>query len=64
VPARTYSALAATIFAVVAAMQFAHAFGRWPVLVGSIDIPAGASWVALLGASLLAALEYVAALRD
>jgi len=64
VPARNYSALAATVFALVAIAQFVRAFGGWPVVVGSVDIPVGASWVAFLGASLLAVLGYLAALRD
>ena len=62
-PARTYSALAATIFALVATLQFVRALGGWPILVGSVDIPVGASWVAFLAALLLAVLGYLAALR-
>ena len=63
-PARWYSGLAATVFAIVAILQFVRAWNGWPVVIGSTDIPVGASWVAFLGALLLAALGYIAGLRD
>lgn len=62
--ARWYSRIAATVFAIVAILQFVRAWNGWPVVIGSVDIPVGASWVALLGASFLAALGYIAALGD
>ena len=63
-PAKKYTALAATVFAIVAILQFVRAWNGWPVVIGSVDIPVGASWVAFLAALLLAALGYIAALRD
>ena len=64
VPARSYAALAATVFAVVAVLQFVRALNGWTVVIGSTDIPVGASWVACLAAILLAVLGYLAALRE
>jgi hypothetical protein len=64
VRARTYSALAATVFAIVAILQFVCALSGLPIAVGSVAIPLGASWVASLGALLMAVLGYLAAVRD
>ncbi len=61
--AKSYSALAATVFGIVAILQLVRAWSGWPVLIGSVDIPVGASWVAFVGATLLAVLGYLAALR-
>ena len=47
-----------------AIVQFLRAWNAWPVVIGSADIPVGASWVAFLGALLLAVLGCIAALRD
>jgi hypothetical protein len=63
-PARKYAGLAAAVFAIVAIVQFLRAWNAWPVVIGSADIPVGASWVAFLGALLLAVLGCIAALRD
>ena len=63
-PARRYAGLAATVFAIVAIVQFVRTWNVWPVVIGSADIPVGASWVAFLGALLLAVLGYIATLRD
>ena len=63
-PARRYAALAATIFAIVAVLQFVRAWNGWPLVIGSAEIPVGASWVACLAAILLAALGLIAALGD
>ena len=62
--ARTYSALAATVFAIVAILQFVRALSGLPIVVGSVAIPVGASWVASLGALLMALFGYLAAVRD
>jgi hypothetical protein len=35
-----------------------------PIAVGSVAIPAGASWIASFGALLLAVLGYLVAIRD
>jgi hypothetical protein len=64
VPVKVYSAFAATVLAIVAILQFVRALSGWPVVVGSVDIPVGASWVMTLGALLLAVLGYLAALRN
>jgi hypothetical protein len=64
VPARSYAVLAATVFAVVAVLQFVRALNGWTVVIGSTDIPVGASWVACSAALLLAVLGYLAALRE
>jgi hypothetical protein len=63
-PARWYAGLAATVFAIVAIVQFVRAWNAWPVVIASVDIPLGASWVAFLAALLLAVLGCIAALRD
>ena len=62
--AKRYAGLAATVFAIVAVLQFIRAWNGWPLVIGSVDVPVGASWVAFLVAALLAALGYVAALGD
>jgi hypothetical protein len=62
--ARWYSWLAGTVFGIVAILQFVRAVNGWPVVVGSVDIPIGASWIACLVASVLAALGYLAAIRE
>jgi len=58
--AKNYAILAASIFAIVAILQVARAYGQIPIVVGSIDIPAGASWVAGLVAGTLAVLGFTA----
>jgi len=63
-PARVYSALAATIFAIVATLQVVRALSGWAIVVGSVDIPVGASRAAALGALLMAVLGYLSALRN
>jgi hypothetical protein len=52
------------VFAIVSIGQLVRAWNGWPVVIGSVDIPVGASWVAFLVALLLAALGFTAALRD
>jgi hypothetical protein len=61
---RRYAALAATVFTIVSIGQLVRAWNGWPIVIGSVDIPVGASWVAFLAALLLAALGFLAALRD
>jgi hypothetical protein len=62
--AKRYAALAATVFAIVAVVQFVRAWSGWPLVIGTVEIPLGASWVAFLLALLLSALGLVAALGD
>ena len=62
-PAKNHSALAATVFAIIAILQLVRAWSGWPIIIGSVDIPVGASWVGFLGAMFLAVLGILAALR-
>jgi hypothetical protein len=64
VSSRIYSALAATVFAVIAILQLVRALNAWPVVIGATDIPVGASWVACIAALFLAVLGFLAAIRD
>ena len=41
--ARTYSALAATVFAIVAILQFARTLSGLPIVVGAVAIRVGAN---------------------
>jgi hypothetical protein len=52
------------VFAVVAILQLVRAVRGWQVVVGSTDIPVGASWIAAIAALFLAVLGYLAAIRD
>ena len=62
--ARLLSWVAGTAFAIIAVWQLARAVGGWPLVIGSVNIPVGASWVAILAALLLAVLAYLAAIRE
>ena len=53
-PAKVYSALAATYS--ISNLQVV-ALNGWAIVVGSVDIPVGASWAAALGALLMAVLD-------
>jgi hypothetical protein len=55
-----YSLLAASIFALVAALQFVRAIGGVPVIIGRTAIPVWASWVAFGIAVILSWLGFVA----
>jgi hypothetical protein len=53
--AKSYSRLAAVIFAVVAVLQRIRAVSGWPITVGATtSIPLWASWVACVIAGVLA----------
>jgi hypothetical protein len=53
--AKSYSRLAAVIFAVVAVLQLIRAASGWPITVGATtSIPLWASWVACVIAGVLA----------
>jgi hypothetical protein len=59
--AKSYSRVAALIFAIVAALQLARAVSGWPLtLNGTISIPLWASWIAFIVASCLALLGFYA----
>ena len=62
--AKRYAGVAATVFAIVAILQFIRAWSAWPVTIGAVDIPVGASWVAFLLALLLSTLGFIAAIGD
>ena len=58
---KSYALVAAMVFTVVAVLQLARAFEAWPIVIGSIEIPVGASWVAGFVAGALALLGFTAA---
>ncbi len=58
--ATTYARLAAVVFAIVAVLQFARASLGWPVLIGSVEVPTWASWLAAFAAAALVWLGYFA----
>jgi hypothetical protein len=58
--AHYYSLLAASIFALVAALQFIRAIGGVPVTIGRTAIPMWASWVACGIAVIISWLGFVA----
>lgn len=60
---RSYSGLAATVFALVALLQLVRATSGWPVSIGGTSIPLWASWLAVLVAGILALLGFSAARR-
>jgi putative Mn2+ efflux pump MntP len=53
--AKSYSRLAAVIFAVIAVLQMIRAASGWPITVGATtSIPLWASWIACVIAGVLA----------
>ena len=58
---RQYALVAALVFTVVAVLQLARALYGWPVIIGSIEIPVAASWVAAAVASVLAIIGFMTA---
>jgi putative Mn2+ efflux pump MntP len=59
--AKSYSRLAALIFALVAALQLIRAVSGWPITVGATtSIPLWASWVACVIAGVLAWIGFEA----
>jgi hypothetical protein len=52
--AKSYSVLAAVIFAIIAILQLVRAVSGWPVTVHDIGLPLWASWVACIVAAGLA----------
>ena len=56
---RTYSRLAAAIFALIAILQLTRAVGAWPpIMVGATAIPDWPSWAACVVAAGLAWLGF------
>ena len=52
--AKSYSRVAAIIFAVVALLQLFRALAGWDITVNGADVPLWASWLAAVVAGLLA----------
>jgi hypothetical protein len=58
---KNYALLAASIFAVIAALQLIRAVGGWPISVGSaFSVPVWASWIACVFMAGLAWLGFTA----
>jgi hypothetical protein len=57
---RNFSALAAVIFAIVAALHVIRAVAGWPVTIDAMSVPIWASWVACLATGALAWLGFAA----
>ena len=58
--AAQFSLLAASIFGLVAILQFGRAVKRLPVTIGQTSIPIWVSWIAFVVAMTLASLGYSA----
>jgi hypothetical protein len=62
--ARSYSRLAAWLFAIIAVLQFTRALGGWQIVVnGTASVPVWASWIACVIAAGLAWIGFDAARR-
>ena len=62
--ARSYSRLAALLFAIIAVLQFIRAAGGWHVVVnGTISVPVWASWIACGVTAVLAWIGFDASRR-
>ena len=55
---KSYSVLAAAIFAIIAVLQLVRALAGWPVTVGDTTMPVWPSWIAFIVAGGLAWLGY------
>jgi hypothetical protein len=60
---RSYSGLAAAVFALVALLQIVRATSGWPVSIGGTSVPLWASWLVVLVAGIMALLGFSAARR-
>jgi hypothetical protein len=58
--AKSFSLLAAVIFAVVAALHVIRAVSGWPIAIGETSMPIWASWVAAIITGGLAWLGFTA----
>ncbi len=56
-----YAILAALVFTIVAVLHAARLFYRWPVVIGSTQIPMALSWVAVVVTGLLALAGFTSA---
>jgi len=50
---KTYCAVTATVFALVAIVHLVRALQEWPVTIGMWSAPVALSWCAVLGAASL-----------
>ena len=48
-----YVVVSGAFFGVVAVLQAVRALNQWPVHVGALEIPVGASWIAMVVAGSL-----------
>ncbi len=53
-----YVVVSGTVFGVVAVLQAVRALNQWPLLVGTIEIPVWASWLAMVVAGSLCAWAF------
>ena len=61
---RSYSRLAALLFAIIAVLQFTRAVGGWQVVVnGTTSVPVWASWIACVVTAGLAWIGFDASRR-
>lgn len=58
--ARSFSRLAAAIFALIALVQLIRALSGWPASVGGMTVPLWPSWIACVIAAGLAWLGFTA----
>lgn len=59
--AKSYARLAASVFSIVAVLQFFRAVMGWHVMVGSLSMPVWPSWIAFLVFGSLAYFGFSAA---
>ena len=63
--ARSYSRLAALLFAIIAVLQFTRAVGGWQVVVnGTTSVPLWASWIVCVVTAGLAWIGFDASRRN
>ena len=62
---RSYSRLAALLFAIIAVLQFIRAVGEWQIVVnGTTSVPVWASWIACVVTAGLAWIGFDASLAN
>ena len=57
----SYARLAATFFAIIAALQLIRAISGWPITLNAMNVPVWPSWIAFLVTAALAWLGFSAA---
>jgi hypothetical protein len=56
--ANKYVVVSGALFGVVAVVQAVRALNQWPLLVGTLEIPLWASWIAVVVAGSLCAWAF------